>query len=308
MKSILILVLFLLASTLLFAQNAPQDSLKIVVESRIKKGLTNQEIIIPLVNSDTIKKNAVDIKAEFWDTVNYNPYRNEVAKYPLQVKFQDTSYASPIKKPKVITSRYGWRRGRPHQGIDIDLVTGDSVMSILEGIVRYARHSRSHGKVVVVRHYNGLETTYAHLSKIYVKPNDTITKGEFIGKGGNTGRSTGSHLHLVTSYKGQYIHPEYIFDFSEENKIRSKEIWITKEWTRASLHSARRQSKLKLFTTQEEALASLVKTKKIYVVRSGDTLSRISKRNNVSITAICRTNSIRKSSTLRIGQKLVLEL
>ncbi|GGI57469.1 peptidoglycan DD-metalloendopeptidase family protein [Winogradskyella haliclonae] len=308
MKSILASIVFLLASTLLFSQNAPNDSLKIIVESRIKKGVTSQEIIIPIVDSDTIKKNIVDIKTEFWDTVNYNPYRNEVVKFPLQITFKDSNYASPIAKNKVITSRYGWRRGRPHQGIDIDLVTGDSVSSILDGVVRYARYSRGHGKVVVIRHYNGLETTYAHLSSINVKPNDTIAKGQFIGKGGNTGRSTGSHLHLVTSYKGQYIHPEYIFDFSEDNKIRAKELWVTKEWTRASFHSSRRQSKLKLYTTEDQALASLIKTKKVYVVRSGDTLSRISKRNNVSIAAICRTNSIRKSSTLRIGQKLILEL
>ncbi|WP_299116810.1 M23 family metallopeptidase [uncultured Winogradskyella sp.] len=308
MKPIIASIVFLLASTLLFTQNTPQDSLKIVVKSIPEKGLPTQEIIIPLVDLDSAVNDSIDIKAEFWDTVNFNPYRNEVVKFPLQITFKDSNYASPITKNKVITSRYGWRRGRPHQGIDIDLVTGDSVVSILDGVVRFAKYSRGHGKVVVIRHYNGLETAYAHLSKIKVKPNDTIAKGQLIGKGGNTGRSTGSHLHLVTSYKGQYIHPEYIFDFSEDNKIRSKELWVTKEWTRASLHSPRRKSKLKLFTTKEQALASLVKTKKVYVVRSGDTLSRISKRNNVSIAAICRTNSIRKSSTLRIGQKLVLEL
>ncbi|RZN83512.1 MAG: LysM peptidoglycan-binding domain-containing protein [Winogradskyella sp.] len=304
MKTILASIFILLASTLLFTQNNLQDSLTIVVKPTLEKGNSVQEIKIPIIDVD--KRN--DIKLEFWDTGSFNPYRNEIVKYPIQIKFDDTTYISPIKKSKVITSRYGWRRGRPHQGIDIDLVTGDSVVSILDGVVRFARYSRGHGKVVVVRHYNGLETAYAHLSKINVKPNDTIAKGQFIGKGGSTGRSTGSHLHLVTSYKGQYIHPEYIFDFSKENKIRSKEIWVTKEWTRASFHSSRRKSKLKLFTTEEQALASLVKTKKVYVVRSGDTLSRISKRNNVSIAAICRTNSIRKSSTLRIGQKLVLEL
>ncbi|ARV08543.1 peptidase [Winogradskyella sp. PC-19] len=308
MKYILVFIFFILSFSLSFSQVTYEDSLRIVVEPDFKNSFAQQEVIIPIVIQDSVSKKSFDIKSEFWDNVNFNPYRNKIVQFPIQVRFKDTTYNSPIKKSKVITSRYGWRNGRPHQGIDIDLVTGDSVVSILDGIVRYARYSRGHGKVVVIRHYNGLETAYAHLSKIAVKPNDSVTKGQFIGKGGNTGRSTGSHLHLVTSYKGQYIHPEYIFDFSEENKIRAKEFWITKEWTRASFHSSRKKSKLELYTTEKEALASLVETKKIYIVRSGDTLSRISKRNNVSIRAICKTNAIRKSSTLRVGQKLVLEL
>ena len=307
MKQILALYILFLASTLSHSQTLPEDYLKIILNPTLKKGTKPQEVIIPIINLDS-KENNIDIKSEFWDTVNFNPYRNEIAKFPIEIKFEDTTFASPIKKEKVITSRYGWRNGRSHKGIDIDLITGDSVASMLDGIVRFARYSRGHGNVVVVRHYNGLETAYAHLSKIYVKLNDTLSKGQFIGKGGNTGRSTGSHLHLVTSYKGHYIHPEYIFDFSNENKIRANQIWVTKEWTRASFHNARRQSKLKLYKTKEEALASLVKTKKVYIVKSGDTLSRISKRNNVYINAICKTNSIHKTSTLRIGQKLVLEL
>ncbi|RNC86232.1 MAG: LysM peptidoglycan-binding domain-containing protein [Winogradskyella sp.] len=289
-----------------YAQKPQSDALSIQLKPVNSKGISTQEVSIPIVTIDS--SNTVDIKAEFWDNVNFNPYRNEIVKFPFEVKFEDSTYHSPISREKVITSRYGWRRGRPHKGIDIDLITGDSVSTILSGVVRFARYSRGLGKVVVVRHYNGLETAYAHLSRINVKVNDTVAKGQFIGKGGNTGRSTGSHLHLITSYKGQYIHPEYIFDFSEENKIRAKDLWVTKEWTRASFHSSRRKSKLELYTTEKQALASLVKTRKIYVVKSGDTLSRISKRNNVSIAAICKTNRIRKSSTLRIGQKLVLEL
>lgn len=298
-------VSFLLSlSAFTYSQTTNQDSLRIVLEPNLEKGITSQEIIIPIVNTET----SVDIKSEFWDTKVFNPYKNEVVQFPFNIQFKDSTFTSPIKKNKVVTSRYGWRYGRAHRGIDIDLITGDSVVSVLDGIVRFARYSSGHGKVVVVRHYNGLETAYAHLSRISVKPNDTIKKGQFLGKGGSTGRSTGSHLHLVTSYKGQYIHPEYLFDFSENNTIRAKDIWVTREWTRAAFYSSRKKPKLKLYITEKEALASLIKTKKVYVVRSGDTLSRISKRNNVSIASICKTNAIRKSSTLRIGQKLVLEL
>ncbi|TCK69286.1 murein DD-endopeptidase MepM/ murein hydrolase activator NlpD [Winogradskyella wandonensis] len=308
MKYLSFLLFALLIGFNTSSQTVTKDTLKIVIKPKIAKGLSKQEIVIPLVNTDTSLLKDVDIKSEFWDTVNFNPYRNSIVKFPLNITFSDTTYAAPIKKKKVITSRYGWRRGRPHRGIDIDLVTGDTVVSMLDGIVRFARYSQGHGKVVVVRHYNGLETAYAHLSSINVKPNDTVSKGQFLGKGGNTGRSTGSHLHLVTSYRGQYIHPEYLFDFSSENRIRAKELWVTKEWTRASFYNARKKPKLKLYTTEKDALASHVKTRKVYVVKSGDTLSRISKRNNVSIAAICKTNSIRKTSTLRVGQKLILEL
>ena len=188
------------------------------------------------------------------------------------------------------------------------MVTGDSVVAILDGVVRLSRYSRTFGNYVVIRHYNGLESTYAHLSRRAVKTNDSISKGQYIGKGGNSGRSAGSHLHFETSYKGQYIHPEYIFDFSEAQKIRAQTLWVTRDWTRASFYRSTRKPKLELLTTEAQALAKDVKTRKVYVVKGGDTLSRISQRNNVSISAICKTNRIRRSSTLRIGQKLILEL
>ena len=86
----------------------------------------------------------------------------------------------------VVTSRYGWRWGRPHRGIDIDLYTGDKVMALFDGKVRYVRYVLGHGQVVVIRHDNGLETIYSHLSRQLVKPNQLVKKGEVIGKGGTT--------------------------------------------------------------------------------------------------------------------------
>jgi len=310
MKTPLFTFVFLLAVTTVFAQNdSLLQSIKIKIPTPAGKTLLMEEVEIPMVSSgdNAIQKQA-DIKSEFWETTVYNPYRYTPIDFPFQITFDDSTYASPVKHEKVITSRYGWRRGRPHKGIDIDLVTGDSVVSMFDGIVRFAKYSSGHGRTVVVRHYNGLETTYAHLSKIAVKANDSVSKGQFIGKGGNTGKSTGSHLHLSTTYKGAFIHPEYLFNFDDSNSIRSKNLWVTRKWTRASYHSSRRMSKLALYETKEDALASLEKQRKIYVVKKGDTLSRISRRNNTSIASICRTNKIKKSSTLRIGQKLILEL
>ena len=126
-----------------------------------------------------------------------------------------------------------------------------------------ARWNGGHGRLVVVRHFNGLETAYAHLSKISVKPNDTVRAGQVLGKGGATGNARGSHLHFITSYKGVAINPEYLLDFSEERKIRALEIWVTRKWTRPYLHSSKRTTKLELLLSEADALASLEREKKI---------------------------------------------
>lgn len=274
-----------------------------------------QPIEIPIVKTsstivvDSINSKKKDITSDYWISTVYNPYKYaEAIKFPLKLTFEDSTYHAPIKAKKVITSRYGWRRGRAHKGIDIDLVTGDSIYAMFDGIVRMSRYTRGHGRTVVVRHYNGLETVYAHLSEYGVKENDTVAKGAYLGKGGVSGNARGSHLHLVVNYKGVSINPEYLFDFGgDENKIRNKEIWVTKTWTQPIAHSSKKQSKIKPLLSEEEAIASLIKTRSIYIVKSGDTLSRISKRNDVTIASLCKVNTIRRNSVLRIGQQLVIE-
>ncbi|WP_104733762.1 M23 family metallopeptidase [Hanstruepera ponticola] len=253
------------------------------------------------------KYTAFDITAENWDTEHVKIDYDQKVSFPLQIAFNDSSYVSPISKDKVITSRYGWRWGRAHKGIDIDLITGDSLYAMFDGIVRFANYSSGHGHTVVVRHYNGIETLYAHLSSYGVKANDSVKAGDFLGKGGRSGNARGSHLHLEMTYNGVHINPEYLLKFDENNDVNASELWVTKKWTRPELHSSRRQSKLELLTTEEELEAYLERPTEVYVVRKGDTLSRISAKNNISITALCKTNHIRKNSTLRIGQKLVIE-
>lgn len=249
----------------------------------------------------------MDITSEFWDTSKIKiDYGTEVS-YPIHIQFKETNYVSPIPRNKVITSRYGWRKGRAHKGIDIDLITGDSLYAMFDGVVRFANYSSGHGRTVVVRHFNGLETVYAHLSRYGVKENDTVVAGSYLGKGGTSGNARGSHLHLEMNYKGIPVNPEYLLDFNENNEIRAKDIWITKTWTRPELHSSKRQSKLEIFSTEEEAIASMNREPKVYIVKKGDTLSKISLRNNTSITAICKSNHMKRNSTLRIGQKLIIE-
>ena len=257
--------------------------------------------------STTTIENEVDITSEFWDTSRVRINYNTEVSFPINLQFKDSNYVSPISSNKVVTSRYGWRKGRAHKGIDIDLKTGDSLYAMFDGVVRFANYSSGHGNTVVLRHFNGLETVYAHLSAYNVKENDSLVAGGYLGKGGATGNARGSHLHLEMYYKGIPVNPEYLLNFNENNEVRSQDIWITKTWTRPELHSSKHQTELEIFSTKEEAVASSLKPQRVYVVKKGDTLLRISSINNVSITSLCKSNRIKQNSILRIGQKLIVD-
>jgi len=200
MKLILFCLLFICVSSTALAQQL--DSLRLTESSIELQSIENDSIvneiayesIIPTKINDSIivrklqdsiilqnRRARLDsltaiVMVENWDTITYNPYPTQFRKDPFLIDFIDSTYASPIDRKKVITSRYGWRRNRPHKGIDIDLVTGDNVMTILDGVVRFASYSKGHGKTVVVRHYNGLETVYTHLSSYSVKANEAVRK------------------------------------------------------------------------------------------------------------------------------------
>lgn len=286
-----------------FAQNKRAETLKISLPlSKVSERAVWTEVELPLHSEPT-----PDITSEYWTNSVYNPYKGVPVKFPLKITFEDSTYASPISRKKVVTSRYGWRWGRAHQGIDIDLITGDSLFAMFDGVVRMAVYNGGLGHAVVIRHYNGLETTYAHMSRYAVKANDTVRKGQYIGKGGRSGNARGSHLHLVVSYKGQYIHPDYLFEFDDTNKVHGKELFVMRPWTKAYYYSSRRLPKIDLITSEEELAEFEDREKRLYIVKKGDTLSRISRRNNVTIEALCKSNSIKRNSVLRVGQKLIIE-
>ncbi len=185
----------------------------------------------------------------------------------------------------IITSRFGYRRYRQHYGIDIDLITGDSVHAAFDGKVRIVQYSRGFGKVVVIRHHNGLETVYAHLSKFIVDTCDYVKAGDIIALGGNTGRSTGSHLHFEVRYLGRAMDPESIIDFKEHKLLANS------------------------FTITEGNFGYLSriahdKNAKFHYVRSGDTLSAIARRYKSRVSKLCYYNGINQNAILQIGQKL----
>ncbi len=243
-----------------------------------------------------------------WSNTVFNTYWKEKLTYPFEISFKEGTFSSPVDHKMVVTSRYGWRRGRAHQGIDIDLKTGDNVKTLLGGKVRYARYHRGHGKTIIVRHDNGLETVYAHLSEYLVKENDIVKKGQVIGKGGVSGNARGSHLHLEVRYMGKSIHPEYFFDFDDETVIRSEKMAVPKVWGTPRLHKSTRRSKVIVYEAIEDIVQEEESTAKdnIYIVKRGDTLYGIASKYDVNVSEICKINSIRYNTVLNIGQELLL--
>ena len=196
-----------------------------------------------------------------------------------------------------LVSPYKVRRGHKHQGVDLGLPYGQPVYAAFDGIVRAAlppRFTGGYGNVVVLRHANGLETYYGHLSKYIVETDDLVTAGEIIGYCGSTGRSTGPHLHFETRYMGQSFDPERIFNF-QEGTLRDSVFTLKKHYFSIYSHEGQ--------TDKESKDASGRVT---YTVKKGDTLGSIAKKNGTTVSAICKLNGISEKKVLRIGQKLIV--
>lgn len=202
----------------------------------------------------------------------------------LDLSITGDDFAMPC--PGHLTSPFGPRRGRMHYGLDLKLQTGDPVVCAFPGVVRISKYNKSYGHVVVVRHHNGLETLYAHLSKRFVEPGRIVEAGDTLGKGGNTGRSYGSHLHFEVRFLDQPIDPSLIVDV-ENGMLKAKTFDIHKG-TFATMAAAKAQ----------------VGARKYHVVRSGDTLSAIARRYGTSVSTLCRINGISQRSLLRLGQRV----
>jgi len=295
-----------------------QDTLAVYFEKVILDGKVNyhNKKTNQFINySDYVLLNALSIEEkpqanthyysnDYWHNNEVNPYKELVLPTPFKVKFDQTTFTHPVYGDIVITSRFGRRRRGPHRGLDIDLVTGDFVRSMLPGKVRFVGYSNGHGKTIVVRHANEVETVYAHLSAYAVKPNDIISEGHIIGFGGNTGNSRGSHLHLEVRYKGVCIHPEYVFNFDGSQSIRHSELWVTNNWKSPRAHSSYRKSKVTPLFTKKEAIAAQNAEPRFHRVRRGDTLSHIASTYHLGLGEICNLNAISKKSILQIGQIL----
>ncbi|MDA1122014.1 MAG: M23 family metallopeptidase [Bacteroidetes bacterium] len=223
-----------------------------------------------------------------WDSKKVNPYDLDGEKFAdtLQVQLFDTinnfHWRMPITNTYP-TSAFGLRRSRWHYGTDLKLQIGDTVRSAFDGIVRMTQYDRyGYGNYVLVRHYNGLETLYGHLSKSKVEVGQEVKAGELIGLGGNTGRSTGSHLHFEVRYQGNAIDPTSMYDFDSDSLLSMS------------------------FEINPATFSYLTEARKIRLhrIRSGDTLSHIAMWYGVPIRTLCRLNHISTRSILRVGRQL----
>ena len=224
-----------------------------------------------------------------WDNQTVNAYSDVMMPEKFDIDLR--GFVMPTTS-RVVTSNYGQRWGRAHKGIDVKVYVGDTIRSAFSGMVRVVDYEgRGYGKYIVIRHDNGLETVYGHLSKHLVKPNQHVEAGEVIGLGGNTGRSTGSHLHFETRLLGVAINPALLFDF--ENQDVTTDVYTYRKNQRQTYYSSRTSAK------SEGGEGS-----RFHKVKKGETLSTIAKKHGLSVSQLCAYNGLKKTATLQIGQIL----
>lgn len=202
----------------------------------------------------------------------------------------------------IVTSPFGPRWGRMHYGCDIDLETGDEVQAAFEGMVRISQFHDSYGNVVVVRHNNGLESLYAHLSRRFVSPGDYLEAGDVVGLGGNTGRSYGAHLHFELRYLGHPIDPSLILNHSGKSLKSDRFRLFRGLFDKPANHEIAKSSVKK----GDKKTSAPTASSKYYTIRKGDTLSAIAKKNRTTVSRLCKLNSLKESTRLKIGQRIKL--
>lgn len=261
----------------LIARQAPIDrKLKSVDSLALQKQIRAEQALFPGLDLYPV-----------WDNEFVQAYKNAIV--PDSYTFDLKDFCMPTEQTRV-TDVYGYRprRRRMHYGLDVKVYVGDTIRAAFDGKVRIVKNQgrRGYGKYVVIRHDNGLETVYGHLSKQLVDINQLVKAGEPIALGGNTGRSTGSHLHFETRFLGIPINPAAIFNFEKQDIVADSYVF----------HKTKHSSGKNGNKASGEGL--------FYKVKKGDTLSKIAARQGTSIDRICKLNRITRRTTLRPGQVL----
>lgn len=246
----------------------------------------------------------LDIYTEGWNSKAVNPFRG--IDVPDSKVIDVTGYAMPC--PGYVTSNYGYRArfGRQHKGIDLKIQNNDTIFAAFDGKVRLTAYERAgYGNYVIIRHPNGLETVYGHLNKALVRPDQTVRAGDPIALGGNTGRSTGPHLHFETRFMGYAINPAAIFDFANQTTHTDTYHFSKNTYTQARNYAPERT--LAVAEKENPYKKGSSKERSTYKVRKGDTLASIARSNGISTTTLCKLNGLKKTSTIKSGQTLKLK-
>ena len=260
-----------------------------------KKDIAMEKLAEASFNAEVARESlmfpAEDLYGSNWNTKWVDPFRGEAEKpnFPDSCAINCSSFVYPIDTIASVTSKYGPRRRRMHRGIDLKVQKGDTIRAAFDGKVRIRNYERrGYGYYLVIRHPNGLETIYGHLSKQLVHVNDIVHAGDPIGLGGNTGRSTGSHLHFETRFLGQAINPAEIVDF--ENGVPVHDTFVFRN---VKINGR----KSNIYTSSGDQLV-------YHRVKSGDTLGKIARIYGTSVSELCRLNGIKPTTVLRVGQSI----
>ena len=290
----------------LLARQAPVDRKMKAVDSIVLHRLIEQE---------TFENPSGDLYEE-WDNqlTHYN-----ASVLPDEATIDLRGFCMPTPS-RVITSNFGARWGRQHKGLDIKVYIGDTIRAAFSGKVRIVKYEpKGYGKYVVIRHHNGLETYYGHMSKQLVRENEEVKAGDPIGLGGNTGRSTGSHLHFETRLCGVALNPALMFDFRNQDVTgdfytyrRSRYAAESAQATR--LRGANGNSGNGRFDTDEDEddmemaiaapSASFSSEVHFHKVKKGETLQSIARKCHTTVDTLCKLNRIGKNIRLMPGQIL----
>ncbi|MCD8282468.1 MAG: peptidoglycan DD-metalloendopeptidase family protein, partial [Prevotella sp.] len=196
-----------------------------------------------------------------------------------------------------------------------------------DGKVRIVKYeAKGYGRYIVIRHNNGLETIYGHLSKQLVQENQMVHAGDPIGLGGNTGRSTGSHLHFETRLCGVALNPALMFDFRAQDVVGDYYMFNKRTYEKESIQATRLRgmigngsyseadvrgdavtpsdSKTDMASINTGATNKQQTTAqpRYHKVKKGETLSSIAKRQGTTVARLCKLNNLSTRSKIRVGQ------
>jgi len=305
--TLFISLIFSLYGSMAFAQQLVSEPAGGMDENELEAS----EILLPVSNSaipSILDIPSVNKYYSSWDTLcvrryaEIPPSAGDSVNLPL---FNDYSTGFVMPVEGTFLSPFGYRGRRVHAGVDIKLEAGDPVGVAFDGVVRMARYYSGYGNCVVVRHYNGLETLYGHLSKIKVKVNQQVNAGDIIGLGGHTGRATCNHLHFETRFQGKAFNPKQLINF-DTYSLLSDTFTVTRSTYGLSRDYLPGTSLSNLVADNGKVKpnAKSSRSKKYHTIKSGDTLSALSRKYGTSVKQICSINRIKPSKKLQLGTKI----